>query len=485
MNQNVLSCESGCVTTPDFICKRTCNIIRQAVLDGIQTSGLPEGNPKRLILLALNWERDKDPRTPLGHCSILSSLRAAKIDTISLVEQVDACDLQELCSRIFSYSHANAPADLAIGVYCWNDAIVKRLLPAVRRIGFKGRIILGGPQISFLDTGFKTVYPDADIFICGDGEEPLKRVMLEQGYIDMPGVHYGDLPTRTCQGICDLNILPSPWLCQDCRIDSGSNLRWETMRGCPYSCNFCQHRGKKAGVGYFPIERILAEIDLFCRQKVSSIAVLDPVFNINHEWAMTILKAFEERKFGGHISLQCRTELVTDEFLELVSRLNVTLEYGLQTIHKNECEAIKRENKITKVDNALCKTRVMGIKHEVSVIFGLPNQTQQSFGETVEWCLNREVPVIKAFPLMLLKGTELAQCANDWNLVESDTPIPWVKSSKTFNEKDWRKMNAISSALQRTENKHPKTLRELLDDDTEDYNFERWSPSSLNQQCPG
>jgi hypothetical protein len=479
MNQNVLSCESGCVTTPDFICKRACNIIRQAVLDGIQTSGLPEGNPKRLILLALNWERDKDPRTPLGHCSILSSLRAAKIDTISLVEQVDASDLHELCSRICSYSHANAPSDLAIGVYCWNDMIVKRLLPAVRRIGFKGRIILGGPQISFLESGFKTTYPDADIFICGDGEEALKRVMIEQGDIDFSGIHYGDAPSRISQGICDLKNLPSPWLCQDSRIDSGSNIRWETMRGCPYSCNFCQHRGKKAGVRYFPIERILSEIELFCIRKVSSIAVLDPVFNLNHKRAIKILKAFAERKFAGHISLQCRAELVTDEFLELARRLNVTLEYGLQTIHGDEGVAIKRINDITKVERALLKTRLLGIKHEVSVMFGLPNQTQQSFGQTVEWCLNREVPVIKAFPLMLLKGTELAQCASDWNLVESDTPIPWVKSSKTFNEKDWRKMNAISSALQRTENKHPKTLRELLDDNTEDYNCERWSPSSL------
>lgn len=442
-------------------------------------------NPKRVILLALNWERDKDPRTPLGHCSILSSLRAAKINTVSLVEQVDKCDLDQLCSSICSHNDPESPADLAIGVYCWNDPIVKRLLPAIRRQGFKGRIILGGPQISFLESGFKTTYPDADIFICGDGEEALKRVMVEHGNIDFPGVYYGDVPTRTGQVLCDLNKLPSPWLREDCPIDSRSNIRWETMRGCPFKCNFCQHRGKKAGVRYFPIERILSEIELFCIRKVSSIAVLDPVFNLNHKRAIKILKAFAERKFEGHISLQCRAELVTDEFLELARRLNVTLEYGLQTIHGDEGVAIKRINDITKVERALLKTRLLGIKHEVSVMFGLPNQTQQSFGQTVEWCLNREVPVIKAFPLMLLKGTELAQCASDWDLEESDNTIPWVKSSKTFTVKDWRKMNAISSALQRTENKHPKTLRELLDDDTEDYNFERWSPSSLNQQCQG
>jgi len=200
---------------------------------------------------------------------------------------------------------------------------------------------------------------------------------------------------------------------------------------------------------------------------------------------MMILKAFKEQNFRGHISLQCRAELVTDEFLELARCLNVTLEYGLQTIHEDEGVAIKRINNIMKVESALRITRLLGIKHEVSVIFGLPNQTLQSFRQTVEWCLNREVQVIKAFPLMLLKGTELAQCANYWKLEESDTPIPWVKSSETFTKQDWRKMNAISSALHRTENKHPKSLREIVDENTEDGNFERWSPCSLNQQCKG
>ncbi len=436
--------------------------------------------PRRVILLALDWSRDKDPRTPLGHLSILSSLKAAKIDVVSIVEPVATCNLDDLRIRICSQGHVDRDVDLAIGVYCWNDRLVQRLLPTVRCHGFKGRIILGGPQISFMDDGFKAVYPDADVFIRGDGEEALAAVLQSLGHIDSPGVHYGDRPGAACQARCDLASLPSPWLQHDWHNEPLTHIRWETMRGCPYSCNFCQHRRKKPGISHYSFPRLLAEIDLFCNHEVAAISVLDPVFNVRTDWAIGILRAFVERKYKGRLSLQCRTELITDDFLEIARQLNVTLEFGLQTIHAAEAVAVSRTNDIQKVDEALFKTRRLNIKHEISVIFGLPNQTLRSFLQTVEWCLNRDVPVIKAFPLMLLKGTELAHSAGKWNMQESEAVIPWVKSSDTFTEHDWTVMNAISSYLHETEGVHPKTLSGLFGDNDGHANSERWSPHALD-----
>jgi coproporphyrinogen III oxidase-like Fe-S oxidoreductase len=173
------------------------------------------------------------------------------------------------------------------------------------------------------------------------------------------------------------------------------------------------------------------------------------------------LKAFVERGYRGKISLQCRAELITDDFLAAASRLNVTLEFGLQTIHTSESDAVNRRNKIDKVDEALRKVRALGIHHEVSLIFGLPTQTLDSFRETVDWCLKRQVPVVKAFPLMLLRGTQLAQDASRWNLRESGHAMPFVISSSTFTEEDWAQMNAISEALKATEGRHPESIEQL------------------------
>ena len=44
---------------------------------------------------------------------------------------------------------------------------------------------------------------------------------------------------------------------------------------------------------------------------------------------------------------------------------------------------------------------------QVITIYGLPNQTLGTFEASVEWCLRRGVPRVRAWPLMLLRGTPL------------------------------------------------------------------------------
>ena len=105
--------------------------------------------------------------------------------------------------------------------------------------------------------------------------------------------------------------------------------------------------------------------------------------------------------------------------------------------------------------------RERGIKHEVSLIFGLPEQTYESFMQSVAWCLDRNVPVIKAFPLMLLRGTELERDRARWSLRENDSVMPVVVASNSFGECDWRRMAGVAEALRCTEDQHPTTRREL------------------------
>jgi histone acetyltransferase (RNA polymerase elongator complex component) len=142
--------------------------------------------------------------------------------------------------------------------------------------------------------------------------------------------------------------------------------------------------------------------------------------------------------------------------------LDTRLEFGLQTIHAAEGAAIERKNEIEKVDRALAEVRRRDIPHEVSLIFGLPEQTLGSFLDSVRWCLERRVPVIKAFPLMLLRGTPLEQTRHRWGLRERGTSMPIVVASNSFDEHDWAQMARIAEALAKTEGAHPACLDELL-----------------------
>jgi radical SAM superfamily enzyme YgiQ (UPF0313 family) len=356
--------------------------------------------------------------------------------------------------------------DIGVGAYVWNESIVQALLPNLRKNGFCGRIILGGPQISYVSRGLEELYPDADIFIRGAAETALlATVQLGGRDGNIQGVHFAGITDLGQQAESRLENLPSPLLNGLIDLAEQDFLRWETQRGCKFKCSFCQHRQPNARMpgGTFGHARIMAEIDLICRANVKEVAVLDPVFNGGDDpaHAVSVLQQFVRNGYRGRLALQCRAEQIDDDFLDVAQQLNVCLEFGLQTIHKQEQKAIQRNNCMNKVHEVLRQVRHRGIDYEVSLIFGLPEQTLASFTESVGWCLERSVPVIKAFPLLLLRGTSLDVERTRWDLVAEESTMSQVVQSSTFSRAEWQVMRSISQALSETEGRHPP-LRELI-----------------------
>jgi len=259
-------------------------------------------------------------------------------------------------------------------------------------------------------------------------------------------------------------------------VRKGAFLRWETQRGCPFACSFCQHREPNVRLrGAFDEERVSSEIELFAARSVADIAVLDPIFNSSSR-GTRILEEFQRAGYRGKLSLQCRAEMVDAAFLDAVTKLDTRLEFGLQTVHPDEGRAVLRANNMRRVDEALVEVARRGLPFEVSLIFGLPNQTLDSFRASVAHCLDLGVPTIKAFPLVLLRGTRLERERRNWGLVENDAVIPAVVSSYTFDHADWRQMAALSAALQLTEGAHPPMSELLVLADGQLPAGERFSP---------
>ena len=110
--------------------------------------------------------------------------------------------------------------------------------------------------------------------------------------------------------------------------------------------------------------------------------------------------------------MQCKGDSVTAEFVQEMAllreaRANVVPEFGLQTIHKPEQLAIRRRDNLKKFSKVMKQLSDSLIEFEISLIFGLPEQTVESFKQSVEFCLELAANgkgVIKAFPLMLLRG---------------------------------------------------------------------------------
>lgn len=344
--------------------------------------------------------------------------------------------------------------DILFGVYVWNDLLTRNILSILRDKGFTNRIILGGPQITSTPRGnLETLYPHADVFIRGEGENALVEVTRTTEHIKLPGVHYsGDIDDFN-RAVADLTTLPSPFLDRFpvgnwIPVERVGRARWETKRGCPFQCWFCQHRGTSNKIRYFNKQRLFDEMKYFIENDIEVLTVVDPTFNKGSTYK-GILKELIRLGYNKELSLQCRLEYVDDEFLELVRHFDTHLEFGLQTIHPVECKAINRQNELDKVVRVMEKLHHQDIHYEIDLMYGLPAQTVDSFHRSVEFCQKYNPKKIRAWPFMLLRGTELdkEEHRKKWDLKESNDPIPVVISSNSFSESDWKEMDTLAKEL--------------------------------------
>ena len=443
----------------------------------------PDGDlrGRRVVLVGLDWTRDKDPRLPLGQASLSASLRArgAAVQDLSYAINEPSFSLARVTEDVLRAVSGEGWADLGIGVYVWNDALVLALCRALRDRGFAGRIILGGPQITYHAPGVAGSYPAADVFVRGAGEEAIAAIVADDGRAAHRGVVWRGDDDPGDQATVDLARAPSPYLSGVLDLAAHRRfVRWETKRGCPFRCSFCQHRdpGRRARVVRVPDARIRGEIDAFVAAGVESIAVLDPIFNDPGAPYLEVMDGLIAARYRGRLSLQCRFEFIDPAFIARCRSLDVDLEFGLQTIHPAEWRVIRRGNNLGKIEAAIAALHEAELRFEVSLIYGLPEQTLASFRATVDWCLQRRIPTVKAFPLMLLRGTDLERSGGEWGLNESDDPIPRVVSGRTFTEADYESMTRIAEALIATEGAHPRSIEALIDAWSGPPAHMRWTP---------
>ncbi len=297
------------------------------------------------------------------------------------------------------------------------------------------------------------------------------------------GLHQLGHPDLGLQAAVDITSIPSPFLPVNPLVDSShtdsvdspviylnnrSFIRWETQRGCPFKCTFCQHRDSYESRQQLSTPRILSEIQAITASSVNDIAVLDPTFNSGPNYLST-LDDLIRYKYRGKLSLQTRFEMIKPQFVEKCSVLanelkaNVQLEFGVQSIIKKESLVIQRMNNLKLVKENSSLLRKHNVKFEISLIYGLPHQTVESFKESIDFVKDLGAEKVVAWPLMLLRGTELDKRKKELGLKEEvlssvnldgELPkerisegIPHVVESPTFTKHDWKEMMRIAQEL--------------------------------------
>ena len=111
------------------------------------------------------------------------------------------------------------------------------------------------------------------------------------------------------------------------------------------------------------------------------------------------------------LSIATRPDCLSTEIIELLVECNrkmpVWVELGLQTIHENTAQYIRRGYALSVFDDAVNRLQEAGISVIVHVILGLPGESREDMLETVDYVGKSGVNGIKLQLLHVIQGTDL------------------------------------------------------------------------------
>ena len=111
------------------------------------------------------------------------------------------------------------------------------------------------------------------------------------------------------------------------------------------------------------------------------------------------------------LSIATRPDCLGDDVIELLTELNsekpVWVELGLQTIHPETAEYIRRGYPLETYDKTVSRLQEAEIETIVHMILGLPGETPEMMRETAQYIGESGVQGIKLHLLHVLAGTDL------------------------------------------------------------------------------
>lgn len=111
------------------------------------------------------------------------------------------------------------------------------------------------------------------------------------------------------------------------------------------------------------------------------------------------------------VSIATRPDCLPDEVINLLAELNrikpIWMELGLQTIHEQTAEYIRRGYPLKVYDKTVERLKKIGVQVITHVILGLPGESKEEMKATVSYVGKSGVDGIKLQLLHVIRGTDL------------------------------------------------------------------------------
>lgn len=383
---------------------------------------------------------------PLGVACVLSSIKSSKkfsnID-LKLIYQSMEDKKSSLKEKLFGFKRIDY---LFLSVFVWNRENLEEIAFEIKKKFPKCIIIAGGPEVTANPFNFKNF----DYLISGEGENSsclLLESLENNGNAKIPGVYKnGEKPVQPILRSLspDLEKINSPYLDGIINLKEFGGALWELARGCPFKCSYCYESKGEKKIRYFPIQRIQNELELFEKEKISQVFVLDPTYNANKKRALELLNLISRIAPKIFFYFEVRAEFIDRELAKAFSRINCSLQIGLQSSNVEVLKNVNRTFEEKKFKKNIGFLNAEGIIFGFDLIYGLPGDTFEGFRKSIDFALSLYPNNLELFCLSVLPGTDLAEKAVDFNLEFQQNPPYNIIKTPTFSENDIKKSEILS-----------------------------------------
>jgi|694.fasta_scaffold32544_2 putative methyltransferase len=304
------------------------------------------------------------------------------------------------------------PVYCGFSVYVWNAQYCLILAEMIKKRWPQCIIQFGGPHVS----GRHIKYKFVDSIVCGEGEEKFVetlRAILANQPVQMLSqkqrLQKLDIPSPYTSGVFNTIVADNP--------DVLWSMTFETNRGCPYACTFCDWGGVTySKIKKFSLEHVQADLEWAVNNPVSFLFLADANFGIFKQRDLEIarmIRSVADRSRVDAINIQYAKNS-TDEVFEIakiIGPYSRGITVSVQSMNPDTLTAIKRDNLDV---NNIAKLMEISDKTDVGtyteVILGLPLETLETWKrgltELLELGQHKSIDIWFA---QILENSELAQ----------------------------------------------------------------------------
>jgi anaerobic magnesium-protoporphyrin IX monomethyl ester cyclase len=324
----------------------------------------------------------------------------------------------------------------------------------------ESKIIIGGPDARYNSENYLT--HGVDIIVPGEGEETLVEIVRvlssqnKENIQEIKGIifidKHGKIFNTGERERLDLDKVPFPayesidmseYIQKWTEFHGFSSVAINSMRGCPFSCNWCSK--SVFGNSYRrrnPISVVQEMIFLKNKYKPDQVWFTDDVFTLSKEWLWKFNEEIKKKNMVLPYECITRPDCLNEEVIRLMKESGCRKVWiGAESGSEKVIDLMKRKIDLNWMEEMIIRLKSLGISIGTFIMVGYIGEEKKDIFKTASF-LKRILPEDLTFGIAYpIKGTNYFERAEplfdhpyDWNLGNERE----IRYKKPFSDRFYR-----------------------------------------------